>query len=102
MALALKRSARSPIPKMRLLSSLFGRPTSWCQTRCSILIVPASRLTCFHFRPSTSEIRAPVAIQVSMMSLFGSSNRASTRAVSLGIPGKSERDSGMMPNANPG
>jgi hypothetical protein len=44
------------------------------QTRCSILIVPASRSTCFHCSPRTSEMRALVAMHISMMSRLGSSS----------------------------
>ena len=34
------------MPRRRRPSSLFGTPMSWCQTRCSILIVAASMFTC--------------------------------------------------------
>ena len=49
--------------------------------RWSILIVQDARSTCFQVKPRTSEMRALVAMQISTISLYGSSSRAKTPAV---------------------
>ena len=42
---------KSPMPKVRLLSSLLGRSMSWCQTRCSILIVAGVEIHVLPLQP---------------------------------------------------
>ena len=48
--------------------------------------------TCFHLSPRTSEILAPVAMQISMINRYGSSMRTSTRAVS-----SNDKDAALVP-----
>ena len=61
------------------------------QLRCSMRMIPCPRSMCFSFSPSTSEIRVPVSRQVSLMSRFGFSRCARTRAVSSSLRMRSGR-----------
>src|SRR5678815_2582064 len=69
---ALKRSVSVPNASVLLLFFVFGSSTSPRQWRCWILIVPALRSRCFNCKPTASEMRVPVEMQVSHISSCGS------------------------------